>query len=42
MIRGQADAMISSGMYKAGYRFVNIDDGYFGGRDIVGNCFVIQ
>ncbi|MDD3491234.1 MAG: alpha-galactosidase, partial [Paludibacter sp.] len=22
MIRGQADAMISSGMYKAGYRFV--------------------
>jgi len=39
MIRGQADAMISSGMYDAGYRFVNIDDGYFGGRDSVGKLF---
>jgi hypothetical protein len=39
MIRGQADAMISSGMYKAGYRFVNIDDGYFGGRDKDGKLF---
>ena len=37
MIREQADAMISSGMYKAGYRFINIDDGYFGGRDADGN-----
>jgi hypothetical protein len=36
MIREQADAMISSGMYDAGYRFVNIDDGYFGGRNAVG------
>ena len=33
MIREQADAIISSGMYEAGYRFVNVDDGYFGGRD---------
>ena len=39
MIRGQADALISSGMYKAGYRFVNIDDGYFGGRDENGKLF---
>ncbi|TKB95233.1 glycoside hydrolase family 27 protein [Pedobacter cryophilus] len=39
MIREQADAMISSGMYDAGYRFVNIDDGYFGGRDSVGKLF---
>ena len=37
MIREQADAMISSGMYKAGYRFINIDDGYFGGRNSDGN-----
>ncbi|MFT3827415.1 MAG: glycoside hydrolase family 27 protein [Chitinophagaceae bacterium] len=40
IIREQADAMISSGMYDAGYRFINIDDGYFGGRDASGNLFV--
>jgi len=39
MIREQADAMVSSGMYAAGYRFVNIDDGYFGGRDAAGKLF---
>jgi hypothetical protein len=39
MIRGQADAMISSGMYEAGYRFINIDDGFFGGRDSSGKLF---
>jgi len=39
MIREQADAMIRSGMYDAGYRFVNIDDGYFGGRDASGMLF---
>ncbi|RZL47313.1 MAG: glycoside hydrolase family 27 protein [Pedobacter sp.] len=39
MIREQADAMISSGMYDAGYRFVNIDDGYFGGRDSEGRLY---
>ena len=31
MIREQADAMIASGLYDAGYRYINIDDGYFGG-----------
>ena len=40
MIREQADAMISSGMYKAGYRFINIDDGYFGGRNSDGNLLI--
>ena len=39
MIREQADAMVSSGMYAAGYRFVNVDDGYFGGRDASGKLF---
>lgn len=39
MIREQADALISSGMYDAGYRFINIDDGYFGGRDTNGKLF---
>jgi len=32
--------MISTGLYKAGYRFVNIDDGYFGGRDSTGQLLV--
>ena len=40
MIREQADAMINSGMYDAGYRFINIDDGYFGGRDADGNLLI--
>ncbi len=39
LIRQQADAMVSSGMKDAGYRFINIDDGYFGGRDEKGNLF---
>ncbi len=40
MIREQADALVSSGMYKVGYRFINIDDGYFGGRDANGNLLI--
>ena len=36
MIKGQADAMISSGLYDAGYRYINIDDGYFLQRDSSG------
>lgn len=39
MIREQADAMARSGMKEAGYRFINIDDGFFGGRDENGNLF---
>ncbi len=39
LIKEQADAMISSGLYDAGYRFINIDDGYFGGRDADGKIF---
>ena len=39
LIREQADAMVSSGMVKVGYRYVNVDDGYFGGRDAQGNLF---
>ena len=33
LIMRQADAMVSKGLRQAGYRYVNIDDGYFGGRD---------
>jgi len=40
LIKEQADALVSSGMYEAGYRFINIDDGYFGGRDANGKLFV--
>lgn len=32
IIEGQADAMISTGLSKAGYKFINIDDGYWDGR----------
>ena len=39
LIREQADAMVASGMKDAGYRFINIDDGYFGGRDEEGNLY---
>ena len=39
MIREQADAMASNGMKEAGYRFINIDDGFFGGRDAEGKLF---
>lgn len=39
MIREQADAMVATRMYDAGYRFINIDDGYFGGRDSLGNIY---
>ncbi len=33
VICGQADAMHASGLQAAGYQYVNIDDGYFYGRD---------
>jgi hypothetical protein len=32
IVRETADAMITSGMQAAGYEYINIDDGYFGGR----------
>ncbi|MEO6948121.1 MAG: glycoside hydrolase family 27 protein [Ginsengibacter sp.] len=37
IIKGQADFMVSTGMKDAGYTYINIDDGYFGGRDANGN-----
>ncbi len=33
LIRTQADAMVRLGLERVGYRYVNIDDGFFGGRD---------
>ena len=32
-IKGQANAMVTRGLLDAGYNHINIDDGYFGGRD---------
>lgn len=36
-VRGMADAIVSSGMAKAGYTYVNIDDTWQGQRDANGN-----
>lgn len=33
LIMQQADAMVAKGLHKVGYKYINIDDGYFGGRD---------
>ena len=33
LILQQADAMVASGMKDAGYEYINIDDGFFGGRN---------
>ncbi len=37
IILSQADAMVETGMIDVGYSYINIDDGYFGGRDNEGN-----
>ena len=36
-VKGMADAIVSSGMKKAGYIYVNIDDTWEGMRDANGN-----
>lgn len=36
LIMKQADLMVELGLDTCGYRYVNIDDGYFGGRDANG------
>ena len=36
IIKAQADAIVESGMKEAGYSYINVDDGYFGGRDANG------
>ena len=37
LIRGVADAIVSSGMQAAGYQYVNLDDCWMNGRDTSGN-----
>lgn len=40
LIKAQADALVSTGLRDAGYVYLNIDDGYFDGRDADGNIKV--
>lgn len=40
VIKSQADFMVSTGLKEAGYHFVNIDDGFFGGRNDKGELLV--
>lgn len=40
LIMKQADAMAKHGLKEAGYEYINIDDGYFGGRDSNGQLLV--
>ncbi len=37
IIKGQADAMVSTGLSAAGYKYLNIDDGFFNGRNTDGS-----
>ena len=36
LIKKQADALISNGLKEVGYRYINIDDGFFGYRNSKG------
>ncbi|MBO5807646.1 MAG: family 16 glycosylhydrolase [Bacteroidaceae bacterium] len=40
VIKVQADAMVSLGFKDCGYNHINIDDGFFGGRDAHGNLLI--
>jgi Alpha-galactosidase len=40
IIKSQADAMVSSGLAKAGYKYINIDDGFFYGRSSDGTLLI--
>ncbi|MDO4163394.1 MAG: alpha-galactosidase [Bacteroides sp.] len=40
LIRKQADAMLSQGLKDVGYCYINVDDGFFGGRDSLGRMQV--
>ena len=40
VIKAQADAMVTLGFKDCGYNHINIDDGFFGGRDADGNLLI--
>lgn len=37
ILKAQVDGMVKTGLQKAGYRYFNIEDGFFAGRDDLGN-----
>ncbi len=40
IIEKQADAMVNKSFASVGYKYINIDDGYFGGRDVTGHLLI--
>ncbi len=40
IIKSQADALVTTGLKDAGYIYLNIDDGFFGGRDGDGKLLI--
>ena len=40
VIQAQADAMVKLGFKECGYNHINIDDGFFGGRDENGKLLI--
>ncbi len=40
VIKSQADAMVNLGFLEKGYNHINIDDGFFGGRDSSGKLII--
>ena len=42
IIKGQADAMVSTGLKEAGYQYINIDDGYFYNRNETTGALLIH
>ena len=42
VIKGQADAMVSTGLKDAGYQYINIDDGYFYNRNETTGALLIH
>ena len=42
LIMRQADAMVETGLKDVGFKYINIDDGYFGGRDMESGQLLIH
>ena len=40
LIMSQTSAMVNKGLKNVGYKYINIDDGFFGGRDSEGNLLI--
>lgn len=40
LVRTQADAMVNLGFFDKGYKYINIDDGFFGGRNKEGKLLI--